>query len=226
MGSYNHELLATSTTVSDRLFNRCLVREKTTNERIHLKASQVESDSCSFVVTYQPRLQVRNENLDGHEMKSVIKRRRHEEIKVEDSIPKQYLGSQDTCVEHVMVILSAMPLSHSLQERLVRYISVESVNFHRSRGGRGGLKIEVDVKVNEEEWVKCDCTCEDKGSTCRQVPETDCPICLNELSGPMGRVELSCSHHFHRDCIMMWLGSNESCPICRSNAIGQTVSLY
>lgn len=225
-GSYKHGLVSTSTTVTDRVINRCFLRKKTTEEHIHLKAFQVESDSYSFIVKYQPNLRIRHGNLDGHEIKTTLERHRDRVLKLEDSIPKRYLVSQETCVEHVMIILSAMYLPHSIQERLVRYISTESVNFSRRHrgGGGGGLKVEVDVNVNVEQWVRIDCCCKQKGACL--VPAMDCPICLTELSSVVSRMELPCSHIFHRDCVMTWLKKNPSCPICRTKALGETVSIY
>ncbi|KAL9283492.1 unnamed protein product [Arabidopsis thaliana] len=223
--SYKHELISTSTNETDRVINRCFLRKKTTKEVIHLKASQVESDSYSFIVTYQPNLRIRHENLDGHQLKTTLERHPDRVFKLEDNIPKQFLVSQETCLEHVMIILSAMYLPQSIQERLVRYISTESVKFRNRRCGRGGgLKVEVDVKVDVEQWVRIDCCCKQKG-TCL-VPALDCPICLTELSSGVSRMKLPCSHVFHRDCIMTWLKKNPSCPICRTKALGKTVSIY
>ncbi|EOA14964.1 hypothetical protein CARUB_v10028311mg [Capsella rubella] len=226
MASYSNELLSTATTVSDRIINRCFIRKKTTKERIYLKATQVvESDSCSMVVTYEPRLHIRHGNLDGHEIKTTFERHTDRILEIEDSIPKRYLVSQDTCVEHVMIILSRLNLSPLLQERVVRYIAVESVNFNNRRGGRrGGLLLEVLVTVEEEQWVRIDCSCDMKG-TCL-VPPLDCSICLTKLSSVPSRMQLPCSHLFHRECVMTWLEKNPSCPICRTNALGETVSIF
>ncbi|CAN7038957.1 unnamed protein product [Brassica rapa subsp. trilocularis] len=60
----------------------------------------------------------------------------------------------------------------------------------------------------------------------RQVAETDCPVCLTKLSSAESRMELQCSHVFHRDCVIKWLKKNPSCPICRTNILGKTVFIY
>lgn len=44
------------------------------------------------------------------------------------------------------------------------------------------------------------------------VFEEDCTICL---SNENGQITLSCSHHFHRQCINNWLSLKNECPICR-----------
>ncbi|CAM8985418.1 unnamed protein product [Rhodiola kirilowii] len=48
---------------------------------------------------------------------------------------------------------------------------------------------------------------------------TECSICLNELEEEeMGRVLPNCGHVFHASCVDMWLLSNSSCPVCRTEA--------
>jgi hypothetical protein len=43
-----------------------------------------------------------------------------------------------------------------------------------------------------------------------------CTICLGE-----GQMDLTllCTHHFHESCIAEWLTEQDTCPICRANAI-------
>ncbi|GMN40283.1 hypothetical protein TIFTF001_009498 [Ficus carica] len=40
-----------------------------------------------------------------------------------------------------------------------------------------------------------------------------CTICLEELS--MVVTQMPCSHVFHKECIVRWLQSSHSCPLCR-----------
>ncbi|KAI3435234.1 Cytosolic Fe-S cluster assembly factor NBP35 [Psidium guajava] len=42
-----------------------------------------------------------------------------------------------------------------------------------------------------------------------------CSICLEDYHGPEKVAELPCSHVFHRPCIIQWLESSNSCPLCR-----------
>ncbi|KAA1133535.1 zinc ion binding [Puccinia graminis f. sp. tritici] len=47
----------------------------------------------------------------------------------------------------------------------------------------------------------------------------ECTICNEELSLPdQSIVQLPChaSHLFHRDCILLWIGRDRTCPICRA----------
>ncbi|CAK9168889.1 unnamed protein product [Ilex paraguariensis] len=43
-----------------------------------------------------------------------------------------------------------------------------------------------------------------------------CPICLEEFLVGTAVGKTPCSHVFHRDCLLNWLSSNNSCPLCRS----------
>uniref|UniRef100_A0A0D9UZM2 RING-type E3 ubiquitin transferase n=1 Tax=Leersia perrieri TaxID=77586 RepID=A0A0D9UZM2_9ORYZ len=44
-----------------------------------------------------------------------------------------------------------------------------------------------------------------------------CAVCLEDYGGGGGEVarEMPCRHKFHGSCIVRWLESNSSCPICR-----------
>ena len=45
--------------------------------------------------------------------------------------------------------------------------------------------------------------------------EISCPICLEDQIDLASRVNLKCTHSFHRMCIDPWLASTGKCPICR-----------
>ncbi|XP_053792533.1 E3 ubiquitin-protein ligase TTC3 isoform X2 [Vidua chalybeata] len=58
-------------------------------------------------------------------------------------------------------------------------------------------------------WTKRD------SAACSEDP---CTICHDELSTDC--CELECGHHFHKECIRMWLKQHSStCPICRVHAL-------
>lgn len=47
----------------------------------------------------------------------------------------------------------------------------------------------------------------------------ECSVCLGTIvEDAMVRVLPNCKHMFHVECIDMWLGSNTTCPICRTVA--------
>ncbi|CAL5420830.1 unnamed protein product [Camellia sinensis] len=43
-----------------------------------------------------------------------------------------------------------------------------------------------------------------------------CPVCLEECGDGTELTSLPCSHLFHHRCIVPWLKSHNSCPMCRS----------
>ncbi|XP_042374429.1 RING-H2 finger protein ATL70-like [Zingiber officinale] len=47
----------------------------------------------------------------------------------------------------------------------------------------------------------------------------NCAVCLSPVAeGEMVRQLLVCNHLFHVECVDLWLFSNPTCPLCRTNA--------
>ncbi|KAL3616239.1 hypothetical protein CASFOL_039629 [Castilleja foliolosa] len=54
----------------------------------------------------------------------------------------------------------------------------------------------------------------------RNIPATDCPICIGEfVEGEDVRILPRCNHGFHVKCIDAWLVLHSSCPNCRQTLI-------
>ncbi|KAM4040449.1 uncharacterized protein ACNLHF_011778 [Anomaloglossus baeobatrachus] len=61
----------------------------------------------------------------------------------------------------------------------------------------------------------------DTFQTRKMSPQEDtgsCVICLTEFEIGENITELQCKHIFHQSCIVTWLQSNPSCPLCRKTA--------
>ncbi|KAJ6677857.1 F6A14.12 PROTEIN-RELATED [Salix viminalis] len=46
---------------------------------------------------------------------------------------------------------------------------------------------------------------------------SDCAVCLEEISAGSEVIPMPCSHVYHSDCIVKWLQTSHSCPLCRYN---------
>ena len=43
----------------------------------------------------------------------------------------------------------------------------------------------------------------------------ECSICLEKFSFEKVVVTMPCSHSYHKDCIVRWLETSHTCPLCR-----------
>ena len=53
----------------------------------------------------------------------------------------------------------------------------------------------------------------------KAAPGTDpieCTICMDSFDASAVVTQLPCKHMFHKKCILRWLDSHNSCPLCRS----------
>jgi len=47
------------------------------------------------------------------------------------------------------------------------------------------------------------------------IEEQICPICLDVLNPLTQKIELKCTHVYHKKCIDKWLHKHYTCPLCR-----------
>ncbi|KAL0207013.1 hypothetical protein P9112_012724 [Eukaryota sp. TZLM1-RC] len=43
-----------------------------------------------------------------------------------------------------------------------------------------------------------------------------CTVCIRALRKGQKAIELQCGHLYHKKCILPWLKSNGSCPLCKT----------
>ncbi|KDD74273.1 hypothetical protein H632_c1440p0, partial [Helicosporidium sp. ATCC 50920] len=63
--------------------------------------------------------------------------------------------------------------------------------------------------------IRADSAAEPREGEARQAPGEPCTVCHDTLGVGDVVMELPCNHCFHPDCIMPWLESHNTCPICR-----------
>lgn len=51
-----------------------------------------------------------------------------------------------------------------------------------------------------------------------------CPICLSEFTNGDVLIRIPCSHVYHGDCILTWLKTNATCPVCRKELKSSSLS--
>lgn len=49
--------------------------------------------------------------------------------------------------------------------------------------------------------------------------ELECSICYNKYTEEKENSRLECNHVFHQECILKWLETGTTCPLCRSHVI-------
>jgi hypothetical protein len=71
---------------------------------------------------------------------------------------------------------------------------------------RGAQQVEIDA-LGEHEFETDEMS----------MTDARCAICLVEYSAHEKLRTLRCSHHFHKECIDLWLKNNKNCPLCQQN---------
>lgn len=51
------------------------------------------------------------------------------------------------------------------------------------------------------------------------IPDSECCICYNKYDIENNGGKLECNHIFHNKCIIEWLNTSKTCPLCRSKLI-------
>ncbi|GAU12475.1 hypothetical protein TSUD_230080 [Trifolium subterraneum] len=73
----------------------------------------------------------------------------------------------------------------------------------------------LDHSTIEEKYPKIQLA--ESGQLAKSIIDNVCSICLSEYK-PMETLRSipQCNHHFHADCIDVWLKMNATCPLCRN----------
>lgn len=101
---------------------------------------------------------------------------------------------------HMTAILDLTILEMSEAEDLDMHELMEQLDSESGPVTRGAAKPAI-LGLKEKVFAAEDREC--------------CSICLEDFHTAEKVTELPCSHVFHRPCIIRWLESSNSCPLCR-----------
>ncbi|KAH7529546.1 hypothetical protein ACOSP7_010471 [Xanthoceras sorbifolium] len=128
------------------------------------------------------------------------------------SLPIHSIKKLVDCVLHTCKLMKNSPRIRKLVPIAIdmgtvqyqqQFQRVESVAINRNEPWRIAKMAEAPVV---EEKIKV------------SYQEKDCSICLEKLSVGQKGGRLSCTHVFHKKCIVPWLEKSSSCPLCRAPA--------
>lgn len=96
-----------------------------------------------------------------------------------------------------------------LSLRVELFLTVAYMLLQDDREESGcGMVPALEIAIQDLEKITLRGSCEDNSTT-------QCVICIDELQRDSEATRLPCSHVFHSDCIVSWLGKSHMCPICR-----------
>ncbi|KAL3745993.1 hypothetical protein ACJRO7_015015 [Eucalyptus globulus] len=142
-------------------------------------------------------------------------------------MPLCILSWQSLCETHMERVLDALGVHHGFWAAIIRAI-LRTV-FRASGNGHGGFDMNINLELATKDEVQMEDT--EEASIGGYEPDPDqlkqksyfvengdgcCSICLEELDGENKVIKIPCSHSFHFRCIIKWLKSNNSCPLCHS----------
>mmetsp|Transcript_9272 Transcript_9272/g.10244 ORF Transcript_9272/g.10244 Transcript_9272/m.10244 type:complete len:358 (-) Transcript_9272:58-1131(-) len=70
-------------------------------------------------------------------------------------------------------------------------------------------------RMNEEQVLKLPIV--NHGDEVEGMPQTSCPICLEDYEEGESLRQLPCYHMFHTECIIPWLERHSVCPLCKAD---------
>eukprot|EP00542_Grammatophora_oceanica_P018435 CAMPEP_0194033174 /NCGR_PEP_ID=MMETSP0009_2-20130614/5952_1 /TAXON_ID=210454 /ORGANISM="Grammatophora oceanica, Strain CCMP 410" /LENGTH=232 /DNA_ID=CAMNT_0038673815 /DNA_START=91 /DNA_END=789 /DNA_ORIENTATION=+ len=97
------------------------------------------------------------------------------------------------------------PVDPELRAKVLKAIFAEQKASHED--------FQFDEEAQSLKWTK-------KSSDSVQFKDCDsmnptCSICLDPFEEGVLIVSSECSHIFHRECVMEWVGKKDDCPMCR-----------
>ncbi|GFP78636.1 probable E3 ubiquitin-protein ligase hip1 [Phtheirospermum japonicum] len=60
-----------------------------------------------------------------------------------------------------------------------------------------------------------------EGQTCPNLPINFCVICQTDYENKDKLGTIDCGHEYHKECIKKWLLLKNTCPVCKSTALGR-----
>jgi hypothetical protein len=161
------------------------------------------------------------------------------------------INSKETCIpitsslvddhdQEFKEILTVMGVPGRKQSKILRKMA----SLARSKGTFSGVFMEVELLVGTyQEITEADIARAERGSMdieAGQIPATkssidalervvfdgssstrDCTVCMEGIEAGSEATRMPCSHVYHSDCIVQWLRTSYSCPLCRYHMPGE-----
>lgn len=184
-----------------------------------------ESESITYSFSYVPRVSIREMPSTIH---LIFRRPTTQQSDVSIQMPSPINGTGPTPASlrsNIQFLLIYHDISDAEATRISHHFLCFVHSVQMSAEGQGGGPIDIylvvtDTRAQSTNRLDTDIFVTDLQTARRAAKheegDEDCSICLETFKERTDLTDLGCTHKFHFQCIVTWLYSRQSCPICRA----------